>query len=352
MDDIINQIIRQLLGAIDDSYDKTEGYLVYDILKSAAIALADLQVKQNETKAQLDVNNLTGEMLEKFVFQRKGIKRNQASFAIGDLKVTGNGTVTKGDLFETKSGIQFAAVETKMISSTGTVGVKCVTLGSIGNVPANQITMMPVTIPSITNVTNPAPTHDGYDAESDDSLRDRYFIAIQTPATSGNIYHYLQWAKEITGVGDAKVFPLARGDNTVEVVIIDQSKQPASETLVGQVQTHIDPNSEGLGNGEAPIGAKCYVISAAGLQIDLSLNVQAAEGYTNDEIIMNIKAAVSTYLQQIAFQMDYVSYAKIGEAILNSKGIEDYSNLKVNGGTTNVEIDSKQVAVVGGVTLV
>ena len=27
------------------------------------------------------------------------------------------------------------------------------------------------------------------------------------PATSGNVYHYMQWAREVAGVGDSKIFP-------------------------------------------------------------------------------------------------------------------------------------------------
>lgn len=40
--------------------------------------------------------------------------------------------------------------------------------------------------------------------KSDDELRDRYFEKVSLPATSGSKYHYEQWAKEISGVGDAK----------------------------------------------------------------------------------------------------------------------------------------------------
>jgi uncharacterized phage protein gp47/JayE len=299
----------------------------------------------------LDVDNLTGDMLDKYVYQRKGIKRNPATHAIGQLTVTGNGTINQGDLFETSSGVQFIASETKEIAGVGTVNIKAVIAGTIGNVPAHQIMQMPITIPGITSVTNPQPTHDGYDQESDASLRERYYIAIRTPPTSGNIYHYRQWAKEVAGVGDVKVLPLERGDNTVEIVIIDQNKQPASQTLVDAVQQYIDPNSEGLGNGQAPIGAKCYVVSANGLPIDVQVSVTMDSSYTQEQVIANIENSISEYLKSIAFVQSYVSYAAIGNAVYEAKGVLDYSNLAVNGGISNIPVGSKDVAVLGVVTI-
>jgi uncharacterized phage protein gp47/JayE len=352
MDERIEAILKSLLEAVGDSYDKTPGYLIYDVLKSAAIELAALEQSQSDTAQLLDVDYLTGDLLAKFVLQRKGMSRRPWTFAVGVVVVNGNGVIHTGDLFETKSGVQFASSETVTITGSGEVAVQCMTPGQIGNVPANQIIQIPVTIAGITSVINIAPTHDGYEAETDGSLRERYYTATQSPVTSGNIYHYIQWAKEVSGVGDVAVFPLARGPNTVDVVIIDQNKQPASSALVNQVQSYIDPDSEGLGNGQAPIGAHCYVLSADGLSINLSVHVQKDLGYTDADVIQNIQTSVGNYLKSIAFKLDYVSYAKVGEAVLNSEGVDDYASLTVNGGSVNVEIPDKNVAIVGGVVLV
>lgn len=347
----MDEIFKLLLDHIDNKYDKTEGYLVHDLLKSVAMLLTDLDIKVTDVEQMLNVDNMTGQLLEQFVSQRKGIKRTPATFATGKLLVTGNGTVNVGDLFETKNGVQFEASETMTISASGLVSIQCRQLGVIGNIPANQITQMPITIPGITDVTNPAATKDGYEAESDASLKERYYIAMQTPPTSGNVYHYLQWAKEVPGVGDAKVFSLERGDNTVEVVIIDQLDLPATPALVSAVQEHIDPGSKGLGYGAAPIGARCYVVAAEGLPLNINVAVVKSPGYEDAAIINNIKLTINNYLTSIAFVSDYVSYAKLGEAIINSEGVEDYNELKVNGGTSNVDVGPKQVAVLGGVTL-
>ncbi|WP_432408566.1 baseplate J/gp47 family protein [Wukongibacter sp. M2B1] len=351
-DKTVENIHKELLDDIDDSYDKTEGYLIYDTLKSIAIEEEGIYKEISNVSDKLDVDNLKNEELANFVEQRKGITRNQATHAIGQLTVTGNGTVTIGDLFQTESSIQFEATETKAIIDTGTVNIQCIQAGSIGNVPANRITGIPVTITGIIAVDNTAATYDGFDEESDDSLRERYYIAVRTPPTSGNKYHYLLWSKEISGVGDAKVFPLERGDNTVEVIIIDVNKQPASTELVASVQDYIDPNSSGLGEGEAPIGAKCYVESAVSLEININVSITKLSGYTDDAVKSNIEKDVENYLKAIAFESDFLSYAKLGSVILDSEGVEDYSNLTINSVTSNIPIGSKEVATLGVVTLV
>ncbi|MFD2671806.1 baseplate J/gp47 family protein [Marinicrinis sediminis] len=347
----MDEILKKLLDAINDAYDKTEGYIVYDLLKACALVMADYDIKLEKIQRLFDVDNMTGSTLETYVYQRKGIERNEATYAVGTLTVTGSGTVNEGDLFETASGVQFKAIETKTIDGTGSISIQAVVAGSIGNVPANHITQIPVTLSGITSVANPQPTYDGFEAESDDSLRDRYYIAVRTPATSANVYHYLQWTKETAGVGDAKIFSLEQGDNTVEIVIINADKQPASQTLVDTVQEYIDPNSEGLGNGQAAIGAFCYVLAATGVPINVSVNIVKDSNYTDEQVQTNIEYNIIEYLKNIAFKQSYVSYAAISNAIFDAEGVQDFSTLSVNGGTSNILIGDKEVATLGDVVI-
>lgn len=46
----------------------------------------------------------------------------------------------------------------------------------------------------------------GEDIETDDALRQRYLDSARRPATSGNKYHYMEWALQVPGVGGARVF--------------------------------------------------------------------------------------------------------------------------------------------------
>mgnify|MGYP001375889631 CR=1 FL=1 len=347
-----NVIHEEMLNDISDEYDKTPGSPIYISTRPAAIQSEKIYQSLDKVVGKLDVENLKDNELARFVNQRSGITRRQATFAVGTLNVTGTGTITQGDLFETESGVQFTATETKEIISSGTVHIQAVLPGAIGNVLANQITVIPVTITGIASVTNINPTTEGYNAETDNELRQRYYERTRTPSTSGNRHHYKNWAKEVPGVGDARIIPLWNGDNTVKVIIIDSEKKPASTELVDAVQDYIDPGITGTGDGAAPIGAYCTVVSAAGLDINISFTAVKDPAYSDEDIQNNVEQAIVDYLKEIAFMEDYVSYARIGSLILNSPGINDYTDLTVNGGMNNIQVTNEQVAVLGGVTIV
>lgn len=341
------EIHQEMLNDISDDYDKRVGEFIFDATEPAANQFEKAYENNDFVKEKLVIDNLNGDELESRINERTGITRRQATYSIGTLTAIGNGIINAGDLFETESGIQFESIETIEIVGVGSVDIKAIVAGATGNVPANRITFMPVTLDNIDSITNEQATYDGFDAESDADLLQRYYDRIQTPATSGNKYHYLNWAKEISGVGDARVVSLWNGDNTVKVIVIDASKQPASAELVEQVQNYIDPDSSGLGDGAAPIGAYCTVVSAIGLDIDISCTVTADEDVTDP-----IKDNVTRYLKEIAFQQDFVSYAQIGSIIINTDGVEDYTDLTVNGGIVNIAIENDEVAILGGVTIV
>ena len=345
-------IHADMLDTISNEYEKSVGSFIYDVTRPAADQLEQAYEDMNEIVTLFNADNLTGPELEAFVRQRTGIVRRPATFAIGEVTVEGDGQVTQGDFFDTQSGIRYEATETVVFSGTGIVPIRAITPGSVGNVPANQITQIPVSIEGVDSVTNLSPTTDGFDAENDNSLRARYYERLQTPTTSGNRYHYYNWAKEVSGVGDAKVFPLWNGDNTVKVVIINSESEPASVELVNTVQEYIDPNSDGLGDGVAPIGAYTTVESAQALAINLSLTVTTMDGYTAEQAKENIEESVTAYLRSIAFKQGFVSYAQVGNAILDSAGVLDYSGLTMNGGNANIIVGNEEVAVLGGVTIV
>lgn len=351
-DKTTDEIHGDMLDGIDTSYQKSVGFPTYDLTRAFAIALQPFYSLLEYVAEKLDVTTLTNDELTRYVKQRKGVIRKEAAYAEGVLTVYGNRTVNEGDLFETEGGIQFEASETVIIAESGSVNITAITAGTSGNVVAGAITKIPKTLQGITSCTNEDETTGGYEEETDEALLERYLEAVQKPATSGNKYHYIQWAKEISGVGDAKVFPLWNGDNTVKVVIINDEKQPADSELVADVQDYIDPDSSGTGEGEAPIGAYCTVVSATALNIDVSVTVTLVDGYDIATVTENITDNIDNYLKSVAFEQNYVSYGKIANAINDSEGVLDYSNLLVNSGTANISVEDTEVGVTGVVTVV
>lgn len=344
-------VLQSMLDAMPDSYQKTIGFPTYDLLAGAAIPLNACWERLLAAEKKLDPANLTGAELDAYIYSRMGLARKAATFAEGVLELTGTGVVSEGDLFESSGGVQFAAIETVSIAGFGQVRVRCTQTGSIGNLPPGSVVMMPLQIAGIVSVSNSDTLTDGYEAESDADYYARFLMRLQTPPTSGNQYHYRNWALEVPGVGGVQVYPLGHGNYTVDVVLIDETGKPASASLVKQVQNHIDPESKGIGEGEAPIGAHCYVSAAERVDLTISVTIMRFGDREESAVTEAVKAAVDAYLGRIAFQQDFVSYAQIAAAILAAEGVQDYEGLLVNGGMTNLQIGVRQVAVLGKVEI-
>ena len=356
------QLNTDMLANISADYEKSPGFLTGDLIKTNAIELGKLYAAIQQLIDKIDVNNLEGAELTRYVLQRRGIKRTEATKAKVELTLSGTGVINIGDLFSAANNIQFSSTETKSITTSGTVLAECTEVGQIGMVGANSIVQFPITLTGFSSVVNNQASYDGFEEESDISLRERYYNAIRKGATSGNIFHYMEWGNQVLGVGKTKVFPLWNGANTVKVLIINDNMQPASIDLISATQEHIDPkgifdagsntwSTWGTGCGQAPIGAYCTVESAIALQINIVVDVDLATGHTIEQVQSNIESVVSEYLKSIAFsETNYVSISKIGSLIMQTAGVIDYRGLLLNGSsTTNVLVGAEEVAVLGTV---
>lgn len=367
-DKAVDNLQTSLLGNVSDNYDKTIGYPMYDTLKAVAIELANLYKELSTVRDNMEnVDNLSGVDLERFVEQRKGLQIKLGTFASTNLTVNGIGTVKAGDKFETKSGIQYACTQETTINGTGTVPIQGLEIGIYGNTPANTIVQMPITIPGISSCTNLAVITNGIDNESDDSLRERYYTALRNPITSNNENAFVSWAENTNGVGRAKAFGTWQGKNTVLVIICNGNMQVADSTLVQTAQDAIDPkgvqdgqgnwSTWGTGKGLASTGSYATLQSATAKTINISATVVLNTNYTIDQVKANLQTKITDYLKTIALKNDnnYVSYAKIGNLILEAEGINDYSNLQINGGISNIVLSLTsslcEIPILGTVTL-
>jgi uncharacterized phage protein gp47/JayE len=350
------ELIKQrMLAESPDGINTGEGDFFNDAVSPAAIELT-LAYQQLDKVLELGFADTSyGEYLDK-ITSEKGVNRKAATKGAGLIEVTAavGSQISIGDVLATWEGnIRFVATEAKVIGETGkaSISFENEAAGNLGNVLANTLFIAPIAIPGFISAINPAQINAGTEAETEDSLRSRYFEAVRLPATSGNKYHYLKWAKEISGVGDAKVFPPTDGSHNVGVMIIDSNMQPASQALVTAVQEYIDPGARGLGEGQAPIGAFCTVTPAETLNINVSAVVT---GVSPAAVTPIFESALIGYLKSIAFVAGSISYAQIMSLLLDSiskAGGTDCQNLLVNNGVSNIQIGERKVAIKGTVTL-
>lgn len=217
----------------------------------------------------------------------------------------------------------------------------CETPGTVGNVTGQLVPTEYV--PGLTRAEITSILKAGSEEEETEHFRDRYMNAIRKPSTSGNKYDYYNWAMGCPGVGAAKVFPLASGPGTVKVIIADSAMSAAGDDLVMEVYNHIE--------GLRPIGADVTVASVVEKPVDVSASIRLRTGMNLGAVQNAFQAALSDYLRKEALDMTYVSMARVGNLLLGTDGVEDYSGLMLNGASGNIGLDKEEIAVSGTVTL-
>ena len=351
----LNDVHSDMLEKIPDRYQKTPGFPAYDFTAAFALAVLSLDGDIAQAEARLDVDNLSGTDLDEYIKEHRALFRKYATYASTTLRVvSGAGEIRAGDLFATESGVEFYAIGDGSYAEGDTFPVRAYQGGVQGNVGANTILYMPVTIPGILRVTNDGPATGGFDQEPDDEFRARFYDAMQNPNNGSNQQAYISWAMSVDGVGRVRIFPQAFGDNTVEVCIVDPNMEPARAETIQRVQAVIDPNQNGDGAGEAPIGAMATVTTATPLTVTVSANLTLMEGYDLETVRATIIEDLTAYIREVAFTkgMSYLSYAQMSIVLGTAEGVQDFSNFTLNNLVGNVAVGLRETPMLGTVVLV
>ena len=188
---------------------------------------------------------------------------------------------------------------------------------------------------------------EGENEATDDEIRNAYSEFINSASIDGNINQYKKWCNEYDGIGHSKILPLWNGANTVKVSILSASNGVASDELIAEFQEYLDPNSEGMGNGVAPIGSFVTVTTATEIPMNISADVILKDGYTDTT---KIDDAIRKYFADLAYEKNAVAYMSLGAVILSVEGVDSISNLLLNDGTSDIMLGIEEIPVLGTTT--
>ncbi|WNX85796.1 baseplate J/gp47 family protein [Agathobaculum sp. NTUH-O15-33] len=254
--------------------------------------------------------------------------------------------VPAGTLCVTADGLAFEtdAALTLGADGAGTVPATADEVGARYNVPAGTIVTTQEAVTGVTAVTNAAAAVGGTDPESDAALFARLDARRKTPATSGNEYHYKEWALEVNGIGAASVIRCWNGPGTVKVIVADMEMRPVADSLCNEVKAYIE--------GKRPVTAEVTVVTAAGVGIAVAATI-IADGTVDVQTMQKaFTQLLGDYLGVLAFQPSAkVVYARVLSMLMGLPGVVDCSALTINGGTANVALDSAEVPILGTVTV-
>ena len=213
-----------------------------------------------------------GEALESWA-RRTGIKRRQASQARGFVKFISekNGIlIPKGKrLSREKGAVYITQTSGQIRDGAAIVEVEAEELGSSSN--ALESTLLTV-IESIAGVkqevrVEPMGIREGFDVETDASLRERILLSLSSPGSCGSEADFILWAKEVIGVARVFLNPNYLGAPSVGIsfLVDDLSSPIPSLAKRKELEKHLQ--------SKCPVGFGLTVfgLKANPIQIELEL---------------------------------------------------------------------------------
>lgn len=340
-DDItVESIKNDILNDIS-AWDTREGSFCNTLISPTAYRIWETLQSLNAVIPIAFVDETSGIYIDKRAAEY-GIYRKEGTKASAEMTFWGKAgtTIKSGSVFLTDDGKEYILDNDVVINDTSiTATVTALDIGEIYNTPENTINSLYSAINGLERFTNTTAAIGGTNQESDESLVNRLYEYWRMPASSGNVYHYKIWAKEVDGVGEAKVFPLWNGNGTVKIIICSSQMLSCSEDIVSQCKVHIE--------NLRPIGADVTVESAQEKEINIDVNITTDNTRSIEDIKSEIEKKVTEYFKSIAFKTTTVLYNQIGYLILDTAGVIDFSNLTLNGESSNISIGENEIAVKG-----
>lgn len=339
-------ILTRMMARVSEKYpnlDTREGSIIFNALAPAALELAVMYTELDNVLKESFVNTASREYIL-IGCEQMGMDISVFEASSGVFKGEFDVEVAIGSRWNCDL-YNFTVVE--YLDKNGdyyTYKLNCESVGSGANNQTGDLTPITDAPSDLTYAKLTECLIEGENESSDDDIRTAYFEYVNSIVSDGNIAQYKRWCSEYDGIGNAKIFPLWNGSNTVKVSILSASNTRASDTLVQEFQEYLDPNIEGMGNGVAPIGAFVTVTTATEVPINVKASVTMKSGYKDTSGIVD---AITKYLAGIAYEKSMVSYMNIGATILNVEGVETINNLLINNSTANITLGSEEIPILG-----
>jgi uncharacterized phage protein gp47/JayE len=337
------EILNDCLSRIDDTFDKREGSVIFDAIAPCCYELA--KAYEELDKKLMNTYARTSDR-EHLILRAEeiGIAPYPATYSIR------KGIFTPASLDVLGQVFSFENVNYRVTQKIkeGEYELTCETLGEIGNFGGGL--MIPVEY--VNGLESAILTQDvivyGEEEESTENFRKRYFETLRYESIDGNIAQYKKWCNEFSGIGNAKIFPLWAGKNTVKVSILNAQNGVASQELIDDFQEYLDPFSQGLGNGKAPIGAIVTVGTATERKINVDVSVTLKNGFRS---AIGVKENIENYFKSLAYDKNFISYISLGSIILTSESVEGVGSLFLNGLQADLFLQDEEIPILNNLNV-
>lgn len=374
-------IRERMLGNISDEWRKEKGDFMYDAIDANPAEIIGLEMNQDRILQNAFPQYCEDEYMDLFL-QSRGLERTNATYSVRTLSIEADAgvripkgyTFTSVVLDEDGNPIEFTANLETIFAVEATVQevrITCKLAGIIGNLATGSEFVLQPPIPGIRSIVDTGVIIPGAEKETLDAAWTKYLEKVANPDTGGNRNDYKRWVLndffKAAGVSIGKVIVEMcwdksngqDGRGTVRVICAGSDFKPLSQEVINLLQEYLDPIPyQGYGYGKAPGGSFVTVITGVTKSIDISATVSYGVNVDPAAVLTAFRKAVTDYIQSKVFEIDPatellypIAYNKIGALLGNTEGVENYGNLTVNNGTTDIVLDYFDIPEVGTVTL-
>lgn len=359
-------LMDEALANAPEGIDLRQGSIFYDAISAIIMSFSRHLCEADLAIQSVFITTATGEYLDMRAAEY-GLERLMATPAKYLLVYDGTTPDMGSRFFHDSSGKYFtvqATTDGTLVLVAEEAGTLCNSCEGDNAVPVNSIN-------GLNSASFGSVYAYGTNDEEDDDLRIRIQDKISGPAENGNRQHYKTWCESVNGVGLARIYPLWAGPNTVKAVLITPLGLPCSAETVREVQKYIDPADkemtieiegktytlgDGVGEGVANVGAHFTAVAASERGISVSFKAELQHGFTVDDAKREAKVAIAAYLKDLVLDTAVASdvvvrWSGIGAIISGLKSVLDYTNLTINGGTSNIAPMDEEVPVLKEVTV-
>lgn len=341
-----DEIMTDMLGRVDDRFDKREGSMIYTALAPAARELA---------QAYITLEWLSDESSPETA-SRDGLLRLAANRGLFPYEATQ--ATYRGEFnLSVPVGTRFNAGNLNVVVIEQLDGNQALLRSEATGSASNNLIGDIYPIDFVAGLTYARFIElivPGEDEEDTERFRQRYFDSLSAQAFGGNVAQYKDEVNQVDGVGGVKVHPHWDGPGTVKIVIVASDfKQATSASLAPSVQAAIDPDP-GLGYGIAPIGHQVTVEPVSNITVDLTMQVTPQSGFIWADVLPEIQDVIDGYFIELAQSWQdqaaiVVRRSEIESRVLNIPGILDVDGTTLNGSTSNLLIGESEIPIRGSV---
>ncbi|HEK4630294.1 TPA: baseplate J/gp47 family protein [Clostridioides difficile] len=313
---------------------KGEGSFLNNTVSGNNLELSKIYLELSKMHKMAFIQDTYNQFLDKRV-NEFGVYRKLGTESNGEVEFIGEkGTVINNGTVISYRDLLFVVIKDVTIGSEegDNSPVQALEVGKKYNLPTNCEFKLVDNISGVTKITNTRSFEGGTDIETDEELKERFYKIQRNQATSGNKAHYEEWALEVEGVYNVKVYPRWDGPGTVKVLIFGENNQAVDSEVIERCKEHIEE--------EMPIGSTLTVATPSPLNISISATIKLEVGYTLDFVKESFLESINSYLININKE---IIYTKVSAILASVEGLHDFSNLLLNNKAENIVFEEDKV---------